>query len=459
MDALVEAVERLRRSFSGTLLVQSDANYEEARRAHNARVDKHPAVIARCRGTADISAAISLARMLDVEVAVKGGGQNVAGQGTVEGGLVIDLSLMKGIHVEPKARVVRAQGGVCWREFNRETQVHALATTGGVFSLAGIAGVTLGGGVGWLAPKYGLALDNLRSAEMVTADGAVLRVSETEHSDLFWAIRGGDGNFGVAASLEYALHPVGPMIVGGFVAHPIEEAVEVLNRFRERCESAPDELMLTAGLTTARGTEPKVASIVATHCGPLADGESAIRSLRTFGSPVLNTMGPISYCEQNALLDTTFPTGTLRYWKSHFLSGLSDEAIESLIDSYVACPSPLSQIAIEHYHGAASRVPVERTACAMRLSGYNVVIIAQWLDPRLTDECVSWCRTTYRNLAPFLGSMRYVNYLDADDVNADDGRTPARVVFGPNYERLRQIKARYDPDNFFHVNVNIDPTG
>jgi FAD/FMN-containing dehydrogenase len=387
--------------------------------------------------------------------AVRGGGHNVGGRGTVEGGLMIDLSPMKGMFVNPSARTVIAQGGVLWKELNRETQIHALATTGGVVSTTGIAGLTLGGGIGWLMPKYGLALDNLKSAEVVLADTQVLRADADHNADLFWAIRGGGGNFGVAASLEYTLHPVGPIITGGLIAHPIEQAAELFKRFRDRCESAPDELMLVAGLLTAPdGSGAKLAGIVAAHCGSLAEGESAVRSIKSFGSPALDAMGPIPYCDQNTLLDDSFPRGALNYWKAHFLRELSDEAIKTLIECYEANPSPLSQIVIEHFHGEASRVPVEDTACAMRLSGYNVAIVSQWNDPASNEVCTSWCRDTYAALQPFLGSMRYVNYL-----GTDEGDDPAAVAYGPNYARLREIKQKYDPENVFHMNVNIKPAG
>lgn len=453
MDSIGATLEQVVPSFTGQLLREADADYDEARRVHNGLVDKRPAVIARCCGVADVSDAVMLARTLELEVAVKGGGHNVAGRGTIDGGMMVDLSLMRGIHVEPGARTVRAQGGVLWKEFNRETQLHGLATTGGVVSSTGIAGLTLGGGIGWLMPKYGLALDNLRAAELVMADGRVLRTSEEENPDLFWAIRGGGGNFGIATSLEFTLHEVGPLITGGLVAHPIDKAGDVLRRFRERCESAPDELMLTAGLLSAPDSSAaKLVGVIAAHCGSLADGEAAVRSLKTFGSPVLDTLGPIDYCDQNQLIDATFPKGTLNYWKSHFLTDLTDDAIQALAEDYAACSSPLSQIVIEHCHGAAARVPVESTACAMRLSGYNVAIISQWTDPHETERCIAWCQGAYSGLESFRRSMRYVNYLDADDTDA------AQVVYGPNYTRLREIKAKYDPENFFHVNVNITPT-
>jgi FAD/FMN-containing dehydrogenase len=342
---------------------------------------------------------------------------------------------------------------VLWKEFNRETQLHGLATTGGVVGTTGLAGLTLGGGLGWLMPKYGLALDNLRSAEMVLADGAVCRASADENPDLFWAIRGGGGNFGIATSLEYALHPVGPVVAGGLVAHPLQSGADALRFFRDTCATLPDEMMLVAGLLTAPdGSGSKLAAIVAGHCGSLADGEAALRPLKAFGPPAMDAMGPIPYCALNALFDPGLPKGALNYWKSQFLTDLSDDCIATLLEHFAAAPSPMSQIVIEHFHGAASRVPVPDTACAMRITGFNAVLISQWTDPRDTDKNVSWCRDFYAALAPYLGTFRYLNYLDQDD-----GDDPALLAYGPNYSRLRDLKRKYDPENFFHTNVNIRP--
>ena len=451
--SLAATIDQLASTFAGRLLQPSDPGYDDARRVHNGLIDKRPTIIARCHGTADVADAVKLARGLNLEIAVRGGGHNVAGRGTIDGGVMIDLAPMKGIHVDPARRTARAQGGVLWKELNRETQLHGLATTGGVVGTTGIAGLTLGGGLGWLMPKYGLALDNLLSAEMVMADGTVRRAAADENPDLFWAIRGGGGNFGIAASLEYALHPVGPTIAGGLVAHPLQNARNVLRFFRETCATLPDEMMMAAGLLTAPdGSGHKLVGILAAHCGSLAQGEAALKPIKAFGPPVMDAMGPISYCQQNGLLDASLPKGALNYWKSQFVTDLSDDCIDAMVDAFSACPSPMSQVVIEHFHGAASRVPVQDTACALRISGFNVVVISQWMDPRENDRCVSWCRDTYSALGPFLGSTRYVNYL-GDDEPGD----PAAVVYGSNYARLRELKGKYDPDNVFHVNVNIRP--
>jgi FAD/FMN-containing dehydrogenase len=449
----VTTLNELAGTFAGRLLQAADAGYDEARRVHNGLIDKHPAIIARCAGAADVADAVKLARTLNLEVAVRGGGHNVGGRSTIDGGLMIDLATMKGIHVEAKARRARAQGGVLWKELNRETQLHGLATTGGVIGSTGIAGLTLGGGFGWLLSKHGLALDNLVSAEMVLADGSVQRASADENPDLFWAIRGGGGNFGIAASLEYAVHPVGPTITGGLVAHPLQRGSDVLRFFRDTCATLPDEMMVVAAFLTAPdGSGAKLTALGAAHSGSLADGEAAVRPIKAFGPPVLDQMGPIPYSVQNTMLDGAFPRGALAYWKSQFLTGLSDDCIATLIDSFARVPSPLSQIIIEHFHGAASRVPVTATATPMRVTGFNVAIISQWLDPRETEQGIRWAKATHAALQPFLAPMRYVNYLE-DDVEGD----AAAIVYGPNYARLRQLKAQYDPDNFFHHNVNIRP--
>jgi FAD/FMN-containing dehydrogenase len=342
---------------------------------------------------------------------------------------------------------------VLWKELNRETQLHGLAVTGGVVGTTGIAGLTLGGGLGWLMPKYGLALDNLRSVEMVMADGSVKRAAADENPDLFWAVRGGGGNFGIASSFEYNLHQVGPTIAGGLVAHPFPNARNVLRFFRETCATLPDEMMMAAGLLTAPdGSGNKLVGVLAAHCGSLADGEAALKPIKAFGAPVLDAMGPISYCQQNGLLDASLPKGALNYWKSHFLTDLSDDAIDAIIEAFVQCPSPMSQIVIEHFHGAASRVPVQDTACAMRITGFNVVLIAQWMDLADNDRHIAWCRDTYAKLAPYLGETRYVNYMDHDEAG-----DPAAIAYGPNYARLRDLKTKYDAENVFHINVNIRP--
>jgi FAD/FMN-containing dehydrogenase len=451
--SVAEAVTELAKTFAGQLLQPTDLDYEEARKVHNGLVDKRPALIARCRGVADIVEAVHLAHTLNLEVAVRGGGHNVAGRATIDGGLMIDLSLMKGIHVDAKTRTARAQGGVTWGEFNRETQLHGLATTGGVVSTTGIAGLTLGGGIGWLMGKYGLALDNLRSVELVTADGCALRLSEDENTDLFWGVRGGGGNFGIATSLEYRLHTVGPTITGGLLCYSLNVARDVLRHYREIAASAPDEVMLVASLVGApdeSGT--KLAAIAACHCGSLPEGEAAMRRLKAFGRPVIDTIGPMSYCELNTMLDEGYPKGALNYWKSHFLADLTDEAIDTMVDAFERCPSPMSEIMLEHFHGVATRVGISNTAFPLRSAGYNFFVLSQWMSPADTESCMAWARETYAAMQPFVGLGRYVNYFDDDE-----SWEPVAAAYGPNYRRLLELKAKYDPSNFFHMNQNIRP--
>ena len=453
IPSVADAVSELAGKFSGQLLQPADAGYEEARKVHNGLVDKRPALIARCSGVADVVDALDLARKLNLEVAVRGGGHNVAGRATIDGGLMIDLSTMKGIHVDAKSRTARAQGGVTWAELNRETQLYGLAVTGGVVSSTGIAGLTLGGGLGWLMGKHGMALDNLRSAELVTADGKVVRTANDEYADLFWAVRGGGGNFGVATSFEFELHPVGPTITGGLVAHPFERAREVLKFFRDFTMSLPDEFTVFGGLIHAPdGSGAKLAAIVTCHCGPPAAGEAAVLPLKQFGVPVMDAIGPMPYCQLNGMLDAAYPKGALNYWKSSFLAQLSDGAIDTMIECFARCPTPMAQLLLEHFHGAATRVGVGDTAFPHRQDGYNFLVLCEWMDPKDTDRCIAWARQTYAEMEPFVTSGRYVNYL-GDDETGD----PVAAAYGPNYRRLRELKTKYDPGNIFHMNQNIRP--
>jgi FAD/FMN-containing dehydrogenase len=452
--SIAVAAKKLASTFSGELLQPADVGYDDARKVHNGLVDKYPALIARSRGVADVVGAVELARSLGLEVAVRGGGHNVAGLATIDGGLMIDLAPMKGIYVDPHARIVRAQGGVTWAELNRETQLHGLAVTGGVVSTTGIAGLTLGGGLGWLMGKHGLALDNLRSVEIVTAKGKVLRASKEENSDLFWAVRGGGGNFGVATSFEYRLHPVGPTITGGLIAFPFDRARDVLRFFRDRTASLPDEHTLFAGLIHAPdGSGAKLAVLVTCHCGPLDAGEKAVRPLKTFGSPAMDAIGPMPYSQLNSMLDAAYPKGALNYWKSSFLVDLSDDAIDTMIESFARCPTPMGQILLEHFHGAATRVGVSDTAFPHRAEGYNFIVISEWMERANTDRSMAWARRSYAQMEPFFASRRYVNYL-GDDETGD----PLGMAYGLNYRRLQDLKAKYDPNNFFHMNQNIRPS-
>lgn len=444
-------VAELAAAFSGALITPTDPDYDTVRQLHNGFIDKRPALIARCRGVADLVEVVRFARGGGLEVAVRGGGHNVAGRAMVDGGLVVDLSPMKGIHVKPASRTVRAQGGATWAEFNRETQLHGLATTGGVVSSTGIGGLTLGGGLGWLHGRYGLAIDNLLSVELVTADGVVVNTSASQHPDLFWALRGGGGNFGIAASFEFRLHPVGPILIGGAVMHPFGAARDLLRFYRDVTAAAPDELTAFAGLVHGPDGQ-KAAAIVVCHCGTLEAGQKAVRAVKAFGTPIADAIGPLPYCQLNALLDPTLPRGARNYWKSNFLSALTDSAIDTLVDAFAACPSTMGQVLLEHFHGATSRVAVDATAFPHRADGYNLLILSQWADRFADEACIDWARDSYAAMAPYYGSGRYANYLDADEPG-----DPAAAAYGPNYRRLQQVKAKYDPGNFFRQNLNITP--
>ncbi len=437
---------------SGVLLGPSDAGYDEARRLHNGMIDKRPALIVRCRGTADVADAVKFARKHGLDIAVRGGGHNVAGLAVCEGGLMIDLSLMKGIQVDPAIRRVRAQAGVTWRELNRETQAHGLAVTGGVVSTTGIAGLTLGGGIGWLMGKHGLALDNLLAAEIVTASAEIVMASGKQNPDLFWALRGGGGNFGVVTWFEYQLHPVG-QVTSGLVAHPFDKARDVLRLYRDATRSLPDELTLFSALLHAPdGSGAKLAAIVASHSGPLSEGEAALQPIKKFGKPLMDVIGPTSYEATNMMLDAGFPRGALNYWKSTFLTELSDAAIDTMIGRFRECPSPMSAMVLEHIHGAATRIAPTETAFPHRREAYNLLIASEWMDPAENARNIAWARQTYDAMLPYAAAARYVNYL-----GDDESEKAAEAAYGPNLARLRQVKAKYDPQNAFRQNHNIVP--
>ena len=447
-----DRLKSLAATFSGALLRPGDNGYEEARRLHNGLIDKRPRLIARCLGTADIVDALGFAQESGLEISVRGGGHNVAGRAVTNGGVMIDLSLMRGVRVNPDAHTVRAQGGVTWREFNRETAVHGLATTGGVISTTGIAGLTLGGGLGWLLGKYGLSADNLVSVELVTAAGEVLNVTADEHPDLFWALCGGGGNFGVASSFAFRAHPLRE-ILGGLVAHPVAAAKDVLRFYRDFTASVPDDLTTFAALVHAPdGSGVPLVALILCHCGPLAQAQKDVRPLLEFGKPALVQVGPMPYQVINTILDAAFPRGALNYWKSSFIKALSDEAIGAMIDRFAACPSTMTGIVIEHFHGAATRIGVTDTAVPHREPGYNFLTASVWTNPAETDQNIAWTRATYADMEPYFARRRYVNYLGDDE-------TPDAVqsAYGPNYARLVEIKRRYDPGNLFRLNQNIKP--
>ena len=443
----------LRAAFSGRLLDADADGYDEARRLHNGLIDKRPALIAQCQSTADVIDAVTIGRDADVEIAVRGGGHGVAGRAVTNGGLMIDLSPMKGIHVDPRRRVVRAEPGLTWFGFNRATAVHGLATTGGVVSTTGIAGLTLGGGIGWLMGKHGLTIDNLLSVEIVTAEGDVLTASEDEHPDLFWALRGGGGNFGVVTSFEYRVHPVREVLAGP-VLHPLANARAALAFHREFTASLPDELTVGAALLHAPdGSGNKVAALVPCHCGESSVAEADVRPARGFGTPVADLVTSMPYPMVNTLLDGAFPRGALNYWKSGLIADLSDEAIDVLVSAYERVPSAMTLIVLDHIHGAATRVAPDATAFPHRDPAFNILLLGQWTDPLDTEPTIAWVRETFEVLQPYLTGGQYTNFLSADDAGA------VRQGYGDNYERLVEVKRAYDPGNVFRLNQNVDPSG
>ena len=454
LSSAIVVPDEIRASFTGELIDSADSAYEQVRRVHNGLIDKRPALIARCRTVPDVLDALMLGRGQATEISVRGGGHNVAGKAVTDGGLMIDLSPMRRITVDPRHRTVRAQGGSTWKEFNRAAARHDLATTGGVVSSTGIAGLTLGGGEGWLMGKYGLTIDNLLSAQVVTAAGQIVTASSEENEDLFWALRGGAGNFGIVTSFEYRAHRV-PSVHGGMVAHPVSRASAALDLFRHLTSEAPDELTAYFSLFAAPGQPAeKLAAITVCHCGDdPALAERDLKPLRDFGSPLADTIRVMPYPVINTLSDAGYPRGARNYWKSAFFAELGDAALQVMVDAVQRCPSPMSGLSIMPYLGAVTRVAPAATAFPHRAPGYSLLIVSQWQDPARTEANIGWATETFEALRPYMSGRRYVNNL-----SADDGRM-VRDIWGTNYQRLVQIKRRYDPDNIFRLNHNIDPAG
>jgi FAD/FMN-containing dehydrogenase len=437
---------------SGSVLRPDDTGYDAARAIYNGLIDRRPAIIVRCRTAADVIAALALARRAGLEVSVRGGGHNVAGRAVTDGGVMIDLAEMKNIVVDPDRATVRAEGGVTWGELNAATAEHGLAVTGGLISTTGIAGYTLGGGLGWLMAEHGLAADNLLAVELVTAEGEVLQVDADSYPDLFWALRGGGGNFGVATSLTYRLHPH-TTITGGLIAHPVEAGGDLLRFYRDAVAEASDHLSVFAGLVHAPdGSGAKLAALLVFHTGDADEAERDLEPFKAWGSPLVVDVGPMPYPVMNTLLDAAYPAGALNYWLSNFTRGLTDELIDTALAQFAKVPSPMTAILFEHFHGAVTRVPPTETAVPHREQGWNLLMPAVWTDPGTTDANIAWSRETFAALQPSFRAGRWLNYLGDDQ--ADDA---IRAAYGPNYDRLVAVKRRYDPDNVFHLNHNIVP--
>lgn len=443
-------VRELSERISGNVLRRDDPGYDEARAVHNGLVDRKPALIVRCRSADDVAAALAFARRTGLEVSIRGGGHNVAGRAVTDGGVMIDLALMKGIAVDPASRTATVEGGVIWAELNDAAAAHGLAVTGGAVSTTGVAGYTLGGGLGWLMSKYGLAADNLLAVELVTADGDILQVDGSSHPDLLWAVRGGGGNFGVVTSFTFRLHPV-RTVVGGLIAHPLDAAPALLRFYRDAVADASDDLTVFAGLVHAPdGSGAQLSALVVFHTGELTDAERDLEPFESWGSPLVVQVGPMPYPVMNTILDDGYPSGSLNYWLSSFTRGLPDELIDVAVERFATVPSPLSAILFEHFHGAVTRVGPTETAVPHRDEGWNLLLPSVWTDPAETEANIAWTRETFAALRPHLATGRWLNYLGDDQ--ADDA---VRAAYGPNYDRLRQVKRRYDPENVFHLNHNI----
>jgi len=409
-------------------------------------------VVVRCSGVADVQFAVGFARDHNLLVSVRGGGHSAPGYGTNDGGIVIDLSAMRGVRVDPVARRAHAQGGVLWRELDRETQAFGLATTGGTVSNTGIGGLSLGGGLGWLMGKHGLTVDNIVSADIVTADGAFQTVDSRRNPDLFWALRGGGGNFGVVTSLEFQLHPV-ESVLGGMVVYGLDQAREVLRFYRDFCPTLPDEAEVYLALLTDPQAGVPVVAMIMGYNGPIADGEAALGPARAFGRPLADVVGPMPYGVRQTLLDEPNAVdGLHRYWRSAFTERISDELIDVVVETAATFSSPLSALFFFHVHGAATRVGPEETAFAARRRQWDFDAIGQWAEPSESQRHIAWIRSVWDRCEPHLQGSAYINHL-----SSDDAPEKIRASYGTNYERLAALKARYDPTNLFRLNANVRP--
>jgi hypothetical protein len=446
------AVTQLRTRLHGEVILPGDAGYDSTRRVWNGMVDKRPALIVRCAGAADVIGAVTFARDHDLLVSVRAGGHNIAGKAVAEGGVMIDLAGMRSVQVDPAKRTARVDGGATLGDLDRATQVFGLATTAGVVTHTGVAGLTLGGGIGRIGRKYGLACDNLLSAEIVPATGQRLRASATENADLFWGIRGGGGNFGIVTSFEFQLYPVGPTVLGGVVIHSWENAKDALRFYANYSRTAPDELAADAVLLTSPEGQ-RIVAISACYIGSPEEGERVLQPLRRFGSPLADQIGPIAYTELQATGDAFFPIGCRYYWKTHFMADISDDAIEATTNHFALVPSPQSVIVFQQYGGAVSRVDRTATAFSHRDAQYDFIPTSVWTDEASSEQQMNWVRNLWQTMQPFSTGGEYVNNL------GDEGDDRIAAAYGANHARLVTLKDKYDPRNFFRLNANIRPSG
>jgi hypothetical protein len=455
------AVDALRSDFVGELIQPGDARYDDARRIWNGHIDRRPALIARCSGVADVIASVRFAREHDVLTAVRGGGHAVAGHALCDDGLVIDLSSMTGSRVDPLASTARVQGGCLNSHLDRETQAFGLATTGGIVSHTGVGGLTLGGGIGHLMRAYGLTIDNLRSCDVVTAEGELVVASEQENADLFWGLRGGGGNFGIVTSFELGLHPLGPTVLAGMVVWSMDDAPEVLRFFRDFVADAPDEVGIMANLRLAPAlpvlpTElhgQPIVALVVTYAGPVEEGEEILRPVRRLGTPAVDLVMPKPYCAHQKMFDAAVPHGQHYYWKSHKLPPLDDDIIDVIVTHCAAITSPQTSVPIFTQGGAVSRVPDDATAYPRRDAAHDINIVAAW-SPGEPDPArhIEWVRSFFTALEPHSEGV-YVNFT-----SDDSGERVREAAYGAEkWARLTALKAKYDPTNLFRVNANIPP--
>jgi len=452
--------ERLRDSVHGEVIDPEDERYDEARAIWNGAIHRRPACIVRCSGVADVVAAVRFARERNLLVSVRAGGHGVGGHAVCDGGLVIDLSPMKGIRVDPAARTARAEAGVLWGELDRETQLFGLATVGGIVTHTGIAGLTLGGGIGWLMRKHGATVDNLLSADVVTAEGDVVRASEDENADLFWGIRGGGGNFGIVTSFEYRLHPVGPTVLAGPVFYALGDGPEVLRSYRTLIADAPDELTTIFELSVAPPAPflpeevhgKQVVMIGACYAGSPDEGAEVVRPLKELARPIVDLLEPKPYTALQSMFDPMVPHGWHRYWKSVELPPLTDDAIDTLVEHAPAVTSPRSYCIVFQLGGALARVDEHETAFGQRAAAHNVNVNAVWTeeDPE-PERHIAWACGFFDALQPHAGESVYVNFL------GDEGGDRVRQAYGGRYARLVEVKRAWDPSNFFRLNQNIAP--
>ena len=447
-------VDEFKASLRGQLILPGDIGYDEARAIWNGMIDKYPALIARCAGVSDVINSVKFARANNLLVAVRGGGHSFPGNSVCDDGLMIDLSLMWSVRVDPDKRTARAEGGVKWSELDHETQEFGLATTGGTVSTTGIAGLTLGGGVGWICRKHGLSVDNLLSADVVTAEGKFLTASATENADLFWGLRGGSGNFGIVTSFEYQLHPVGPVVLAGLLIHPLEKAREVLRFYQEFVNDVPDELMTSAGFAKSPEGEP-IFVIIVCYNGTIEEGEKILRPLREFGAPLEDLIDPMAYTTLQSMLDDDAPPGIRNYIKTNFMKAIDDDAAVILVERFKSAPSRYTVVNLFQLGGAVSRVGKEDTAFYHRDAGYHVFMSTAWEDAADDEKNFRWIRETWSAMQRFSPAGVYVNEM------GDEQESLERIkeAYGGNtYERLVSLKNKYDPTNFFRLNPNIKPT-